>query len=94
MSFFPDAVDGCEILHQLKTVVSPTIYGGSTIQGGAGFLPSTVGTQSCCFFSWILLKESECEAASIHWNKIWYGSLGKMIGYGPVARRTYNASSF
>jgi hypothetical protein len=50
MSFFPDAVDGCEILHQLKTVVSPTIYGGSTIQGGAGFLPSTVGTQSCCFF--------------------------------------------
>ena len=95
MSFFPDTVDGCEILHQLKTVVSPTIYGVSTIQDGAGFLPSTVGTQSCCFFfPWILLKESECEAASIHWNKMWYGSLGKMIGYGPVARRTYNASSF
>ena len=32
------AVDGCEILHQLKTVVYPIIYRVSTIQGGAGFL--------------------------------------------------------
>ena len=30
-------VDGCEILHQLKTVVYPTIYMVSTIQDGAGF---------------------------------------------------------
>jgi len=31
-----------EILHQLKTVVYPIIYRVSAIQGGAGFLPSTV----------------------------------------------------
>ena len=37
-----NTVDGCEILHQLKTVVCPIIYWVSTIQGGAGFLPSTV----------------------------------------------------
>jgi hypothetical protein len=31
-----------ENLHQLKTVVYPIIHRVSTIQGGAGFLPSTV----------------------------------------------------
>jgi hypothetical protein len=32
-----DTVDGCEILHQLKMLVYPIIYGVSSIQGGAGF---------------------------------------------------------
>ena len=32
-----------EILHQLIDGKHPTIYRLSTIQGGAGFLPSTVG---------------------------------------------------
>ena len=35
-------VDGCEILHQLIGGKHPIIYRVSTIQGGAGFLPSTV----------------------------------------------------
>jgi hypothetical protein len=33
---------GCEILHQLIDGNHPIIYRVSTIQGGAGFLPSTV----------------------------------------------------
>ena len=37
-----------EILHQLKTVVYPIIYRVSTIQGGAGFLPSTVVHDQMC----------------------------------------------
>jgi hypothetical protein len=37
-------VDGCEILHQLIGGKHPIIYRVSTIQGGAGFLPSTVST--------------------------------------------------
>ena len=36
-NFFRASVDGCEILHQLKTVVYPIIYRLSTIRGGAGF---------------------------------------------------------
>ena len=32
-----NTVDGCEILHELKTMVYPIIYGISTIQGAAGF---------------------------------------------------------
>ena len=34
-----NTVDGCEILHQLKTVVYPIIYRVSTIQGGDFFHP-------------------------------------------------------
>ena len=39
-----DTVDGCEILHHLigGLSVDPIIYRVSTIQGDAGFLPSTV----------------------------------------------------
>ena len=44
-----NTVDGCEILHQLKTVVYPIIYRVSTIQGGAGFLPSTVAMDNETF---------------------------------------------
>jgi hypothetical protein len=42
MSRGDPAVDGGEILHQLKMVVYPIVYRVSTIQGDAGFLPSTV----------------------------------------------------
>ena len=42
MAQYGDTGDGCEILHQLIDGKHPLIYRVSTIQGGAGFLPSTV----------------------------------------------------
>jgi hypothetical protein len=37
-----------EMLHQLMGGVYPIIYRVSTIQGGAGFLPSTVSQNIVC----------------------------------------------
>ena len=40
--FLGGTVDGSEILHQLRLVVSPIIYRVLYIPSGAGFVPSTV----------------------------------------------------
>ena len=41
-------VDGRNLANQLRLVVYPTIFKVSYIPGGAGFLPSTVGTKKNC----------------------------------------------
>ena len=41
-----------EILHQLRLVVYPIIYRVLYIQGGAGFLPSTVSPENLRYLKW------------------------------------------
>ena len=78
-------VDGCEILHQWY-MVYPIITRVSTIQGGAGFLPSTVWDDMRCK-SWSV---SDCITKSWPARSIKKPNPGHSIRSRPCYRRLFD----